>query len=99
MFGVLEAMNSDSGIPLKKLLVDGGMTANDFLMQTQADVLGIEIGKLYVYQVLDAMNSDSGIPLKKLLVDGGMTTNDFLMQTQADVLGIEIGKLYFWCFW
>ena len=40
---ILDAMNQDSGIPLKALLVDGGMTANDLLMQMQADTLGIDV--------------------------------------------------------
>lgn len=40
---VLEAMNADSGVPLKLLKVDGGATANNFLMQLQADILGAEV--------------------------------------------------------
>lgn len=36
---VLEAMEKDSGISLKKLKVDGGASANDLLMQFQADIL------------------------------------------------------------
>jgi len=36
---VVEAMNSDSGFELKTLRVDGGMTANNLLMQFLADVL------------------------------------------------------------
>lgn len=40
---ILEAMNKDSGITLKELLVDGGMTVNDLLMQLQADILGIPV--------------------------------------------------------
>jgi glycerol kinase len=40
---VLEAMQKDSGVPLKSLRVDGGMAANDLLMQFQADVLGIPV--------------------------------------------------------
>uniref|UniRef100_A0A0A9YQ50 Probable glycerol kinase n=1 Tax=Lygus hesperus TaxID=30085 RepID=A0A0A9YQ50_LYGHE len=40
---ILEAMNKDCGIPLKTLLVDGGMCANDFLMQQQADLVGIPV--------------------------------------------------------
>lgn len=35
---VLEAMGADAGIPLSTLKVDGGASANDFLMQTQADI-------------------------------------------------------------
>ena len=36
---VLKAMEADSGISIKELRVDGGATANDLLMQFQADVL------------------------------------------------------------
>ena len=38
-------MNKDCGIPLTTLQVDGGMTVNDLLMQLQADILGISVGK------------------------------------------------------
>ena len=38
---VLDAMNADSGVKLSELRVDGGMTANEFLMQFQADILGV----------------------------------------------------------
>ena len=34
---VIRAMEQDSGVPLLSLKVDGGASANDFLMQTQAD--------------------------------------------------------------
>ena len=40
---VLEAMNADSGVALTELKVDGGMTANDALMQFQADQLGVPV--------------------------------------------------------
>lgn len=40
---VLEAMRADSGIELETLKVDGGATVNDFLMQLQADVLGVPV--------------------------------------------------------
>ena len=36
---VLRAMEQDSGIRLKSLKVDGGASANDFLMQFQADIV------------------------------------------------------------
>ncbi|XP_068185257.1 glycerol kinase 3-like isoform X2 [Antennarius striatus] len=36
---ILDAMNQDSGVPLTKLQVDGGMTSNRLLMQLQADIL------------------------------------------------------------
>ncbi|ADQ13509.1 glycerol kinase GlpK [Halanaerobium hydrogeniformans] len=40
---VLEAMEADSGIELKTLRVDGGAAMNDFLMNFQADILGVEV--------------------------------------------------------
>jgi glycerol kinase len=40
---VLEAMQSDSGLPLAQLRVDGGASANNLLMQMQSDVLGIQV--------------------------------------------------------
>jgi len=40
---VIEAVNADSGVDLTELKVDGGMTANDALMQFQADILGVPV--------------------------------------------------------
>ncbi len=40
---VLEAMVADSGVDLATLFVDGGMVANDLLMQFQADILGVPV--------------------------------------------------------
>jgi glycerol kinase len=40
---VLEAMQEDSGLKLRRLKVDGGATVNNFLMQFQADLLGTEV--------------------------------------------------------
>ncbi len=40
---VVDAMAADSGTPLTTLRVDGGAAANDFLMQFQADVLGVPV--------------------------------------------------------
>ncbi|WP_341875971.1 glycerol kinase GlpK [Defluviitalea saccharophila] len=42
---VLKAMEEDSGITLKALKVDGGACANNFLMQFQADVLGVQVDR------------------------------------------------------
>lgn len=42
---VLEAMRADSGIELSALKVDGGASANDFLMQTQADLIGAPVNR------------------------------------------------------
>jgi glycerol kinase len=38
-----EAMVADSGVQLSELRVDGGMVANNFLMQFQADILGVPV--------------------------------------------------------
>ncbi len=40
---VLEAMEKDSGVELKALKVDGGMVANELLMQFQADILDVPV--------------------------------------------------------
>jgi len=40
---VLEAMEADSGVKLAELKVDGGMTANETLMQFQADQVGVPV--------------------------------------------------------
>ncbi|MGI5162066.1 glycerol kinase GlpK [Microbispora sp. CA-102843] len=40
---VLDAMRADSGIRLNELKVDGGMAANDLLLQIQADQLGVPV--------------------------------------------------------
>ena len=42
---VLEAMGADSGIQLASLKVDGGASANDFLMQTQADIINAPVNR------------------------------------------------------
>ncbi len=42
---VLSAMKSDSGIELSALKVDGGASANNFLMQTQADIIGAPVNR------------------------------------------------------
>ena len=43
VYDQIEAMQQDSGIALKKLKVDGGASANNFLMQFQSDLLGSEL--------------------------------------------------------
>ena len=40
---VVEAMNADAKVELKELKVDGGMTANETLMQFQADLLDVDV--------------------------------------------------------
>jgi glycerol kinase len=40
---VIDAVNADSGVPLTELKVDGGATANNLLLQFQADILGVPV--------------------------------------------------------
>ncbi|MFO0865286.1 MAG: glycerol kinase GlpK [Gemmataceae bacterium] len=40
---LIEAMQIDSGLPIREMLADGGAVKNDLLMQIQADLLGIPI--------------------------------------------------------
>jgi glycerol kinase len=40
---VVDAVNAHSDTPINRLKVDGGACQNDFLMQFQADVLGIPV--------------------------------------------------------
>ena len=40
---VVSAMIADAGTPIKRLRVDGGAVANNFLMQFQADISGIDV--------------------------------------------------------
>jgi glycerol kinase len=40
---IVDAMATDSGVTLDSLKVDGGMVANDLLMQFQADLLGVPV--------------------------------------------------------
>ena len=42
---VLKAMEADSGITLSALKVDGGASANNFLMQTQADIIDAPVNR------------------------------------------------------
>ena len=43
--GQLAAMQADSGIPLNTLRVDGGASANNYLMQTQADIINAPVAR------------------------------------------------------
>ena len=42
-YDVLKAMEEDAGVSITELKVDGGASANDFLMQFQADILGAQV--------------------------------------------------------
>ena len=47
---VLDAMRQDSGVAVQSLRVDGGATANDWLMQFQSDVLGVSVRRPLVQE-------------------------------------------------
>jgi glycerol kinase len=47
---IVEAMAADSGVTLEALKVDGGMVANETLMQFQADILGVSVIRPVVTQ-------------------------------------------------
>ncbi|MBI9083213.1 MAG: glycerol kinase GlpK [Desulfobacterales bacterium] len=40
---IMDAMNADSGVDLQSLKVDGGMVANELLMQFQSDILNVPV--------------------------------------------------------
>ena len=42
---LVDAMNADAGVPVSALIVDGGMTANNLLMQAVSDVLDIPVSR------------------------------------------------------
>jgi glycerol kinase len=48
---VVDAVNQDAGTPIRELKVDGGACNNNFLMQFQADVLGIPVERPAVLDV------------------------------------------------
>lgn len=49
-YDVLKAMQDDSGITLKALKVDGGACSNNFLMQFQSDILGVQVDRPQVIE-------------------------------------------------
>ena len=49
--GVVECLSRDSGLTLGELRVDGGASQNDFLMQFQADLLGVQVRRPSVPEV------------------------------------------------
>ena len=51
---VIEVMNADSGVTISELRVDGGAAQNDFLMQFQADLLGVPVDRPVVVETTAA---------------------------------------------
>ena len=84
---VVDAMAADSGAPLPTLKVDGGMTANELLMQLQADVLDVSVvrpvvaettclGAAYAAGLAVGFWPDLGEPRGQLAEGGGMAPRD-----------------------
>lgn len=48
---VLDVMESDSGIKIDRLKVDGGAAANDFLLQFQSDLLGCDVERFKINEL------------------------------------------------
>jgi len=42
-YDVIKAMETDAGVPIKNIRVDGGASVNNFLMQFQADILDTDV--------------------------------------------------------
>ena len=68
---VLEAMKADSGIDLAALKVDGGASANDFLMQTQADIINAPVNRPAVRRDYSHGSCLSGRSGSRLLEEQG----------------------------
>lgn len=64
---VIEAMQEDAKIPLAYLRVDGGASANNFLMQFQADMLNTEVHRPRTLETTSLGGSLSGRPGSRLL--------------------------------
>jgi glycerol kinase len=66
---VVEAMQKDSGVALSSLRVDGGMVANELLMQFQADILGVPVVRPKITETT-ALGAASAAALASGLVSG-----------------------------
>lgn len=49
---VVDAMNADSGLSLKELKADGGMTSDNLVMQMVADVLNVPVARPMVVETV-----------------------------------------------
>ena len=50
VYDVLKAMEADANTPISEVRVDGGATANNILMQFQADILDIPVTRPYIME-------------------------------------------------
>jgi len=77
---VLKAMESDSGITIKELRVDGGATVNNLLMQFQSDILQVPVIRPTVYET----TALGAAYLAGLAVGYWNDTNEIQQQWSAD---------------
>ncbi len=77
---VLKAMESDAGIKIKELRVDGGATINNLLMQFQCDILQVPVIRPTVYET----TALGAAYLAGLAVGYWNDTDDIQKQWQAD---------------
>lgn len=49
-YDIIEAMEKDTGLPIKSLKVDGGACRNDYLMQFQSDLIRTEIVRPFNFE-------------------------------------------------
>ena len=83
-YDVLKAMESDSKIKISSIKVDGGASANDFLLQFQSDILNKEIHKAEILE-------SSALGACYL---SGLYTNFFPSKKQIEIEH-EVNKVYY----
>ena len=76
---VLNAMQEDSGISLFSLQVDGGAAANDYLMQFQANLLGVSVVRPDVLE-----STASGVAFMAAISMGVVTQSELLETKSVD---------------
>ena len=55
---IFDAMKADCGAPPSRLLVDGGMTQSELLLQLQANLLGVAVHKPDIKEVRSQLNTE-----------------------------------------
>jgi glycerol kinase len=89
---VLKAMEADSGLKIKELRVDGGATANNLLMQFQADILDCKVIRPQVVET----TALGAAYLAGLAVGFWSSVNEIQQQWQSErefIPGVEPGKV------
>ncbi len=77
---LVEAMEADAGAPLTELRADGGAAANDFLMQFQADILGVAVERPVVIET----TALGAAGLAGLQADAWSSPADFLAHRRVE---------------